>query len=152
MLSPRFITYTSIALHIDIRNVMVSKSWRSLGLWDVWIRDCIEVFQNIFPVSRTSFIADTIGRLNAVKHFPYMSSKMRRLESIFFLSLSLSVTSQTCESFIELRCRMMNVHLFHCRQSSSTLIQERVFQPAKRCSLSSSSSGYSHNGVLAGCL
>jgi len=54
-----------------------------------------------FVVSRPSFIADTIGRLNAVKHFPYMSSNMRRLESnvCFF-------TSQTCESFMELRCRI----------------------------------------------
>jgi hypothetical protein len=65
------------------------------------MRDCIKVFQNVFDVSRPSFIADTIGRLNAVKHFPHMSSNMLRLESnvCFF-------TSQTCESFIELRCRI----------------------------------------------
>jgi len=81
MLSPRFISYTSIALHIDIMNLMVSKSWSSLGLWYVWTRDYITGFQNAFAVSRPSFVADTIGRLNAVKHFPYMSSNMRRLES-----------------------------------------------------------------------
>lgn len=81
MLSPRYITYITIALHIDIMEVMVSKSWRSLGLLDVWIRDYIKVFQNAFAASSPAFIPGTIGRLNAVKHFPFMSSNMRRLES-----------------------------------------------------------------------
>jgi hypothetical protein len=35
------------------------------------MRVYIEVFQNVFAVSRSSFIADTTGTLNAVKHFPF---------------------------------------------------------------------------------
>jgi hypothetical protein len=43
-------------------------------------------------------------------------------------------TSQTCESFIELRAGLMKVYLFqcslhHCRQSSSTLHQNVCYNP-----------------------
>jgi hypothetical protein len=61
----------------------------------------LKFFQNAFAVSRPSFIADTTGRLNAVKHFPNMSLNMRRLESNVCC-----FTRKTCESFIELRCRI----------------------------------------------
>jgi hypothetical protein len=76
---------------------------------------------------------------SAVKHFPFMSSTMSRLESnvcLFFLQVRHVKVSQNFAA------ELMTVYLFqcrlpHCRQSSSTLQQECVFQPAKCCSLSS---------------
>jgi hypothetical protein len=108
-------------------------------------------FQNASALSRSSFIADTIVGLNAVKHFPRMSLNVRRLSNVCFLHVrSVKVSDNFAAALMKVYLFEWSLH--HCHQSSSTFKQDLVFPPGKSCSPSCVSSRYSRNGMLAGSL
>ena len=112
----------------------------------------LKFFFNAFAVSCSSFITDTIERLNAVQHFPCLSLSMRRLESnVCFLQVRHVKVSYNFAAGL-MKVYLFQCSLHHCRLSSSTFQQERVFQPVKSCSRSSVSYRYSRKCMLAGCL